>query len=66
MHTANEVIMAIIEATTPGLKAKARRFMNRYVQQQKERGHRVVRTKAALKAVITRYHGSKHYGMFDA
>ena len=58
--------MAMIEATPPGLKAKARRFMNRYVQQQKERGQRVVRTKAALKAVITRDYGSRHNGMFDA
>ena len=79
MRIASEVVAAIVEATTPGKKAKARRFLNEYLAQQRAEDKFVCamsglkkkaaeaaknkRTLAAIKAVITRYHDSKHNGM---
>jgi len=64
MKTAKEVVEAIVGATTRGKKGAARRLLNQYVAQQEEYGSEPIRTISAIKAVITRYHGSKHNGMF--
>ena len=60
---ASDVIEAIVDATTPGKKAKARRMLNDYIKQQRAAGHRDDRTLAAIKAVITRYHDGNDNGM---
>ena len=60
---ASDVIEAIVDATTPGKKAKARRMLNKYIEQQRAAGHRDDRTLAAIKAVITRHYGGNDNGM---
>lgn len=63
MLDATDVIEAIADATTAGKKAKARRMLNKYVEQQRAAGHKDVRTVAAIKAVITRCYGGNDNGM---
>lgn len=49
-----EVTNAFIDAKTPAQKAWATRKLNFYVEQQRKFGHDPIRTKAAIKANVTK------------
>lgn len=55
--TGNDVVSAILLAQTtksPGHKAKATRYLNKYVEQRATEGFRPVMVEAGIKARITR------------
>jgi hypothetical protein len=54
MIYASQVVELILKSQNPGQLALATRKLNAYVIQQEHKGINAVRTRAAIKAVVTR------------